>query len=161
MKNGNKIGTFFDRNDLFSKSMPKGNIEGTEAVGTCCGVTLSSLVSILILSFGISRYFAFHLRMRPQISSYTQFLERNETDTINLSENNFRVAFAVETYVDGSRTLASNDTNLVEWAPFFEETTENFQEYKHTPIDFHKCTTDDYKQFYKITNADKHLLENL
>ena len=126
MKNGNKVGTFIDRNDLFGVPMPIGNIEGTERFGTCCGISLTFLVSVLILAFGISRCLIFSLKMRPQISSYTQYLERNEKDTINLSKNNFMVAFAVETY-HGSKTVPANDSDYVEFAPFFEESTDVYQ----------------------------------
>ena len=82
MKTRSDSGTFLDTFDLFAGEMPKFNIEGKKRVGTCFGLLLTLILSIVMTGYTLLRGYFFVRASRPSISSYTSFNERNADDKI-------------------------------------------------------------------------------
>jgi hypothetical protein len=65
MNNGKVIGNFFDRWDYFSEDMPNFNIEGKKKVGTLVGCLSTILITLILFSYFVIRFYFFISHARP------------------------------------------------------------------------------------------------
>ena len=101
-----------------------------------------------MLSYGSVCMYFFATSSRPQISSYVMKNSRSIAEQVNLSKQNFQIAFAVEKISNNVEHSEIDDPNFAEWAVFFEFKNNTHIEYQE--VSYHKCTSEDYKKFNPI-----------
>lgn len=80
------------------------------------------------------------------------------TELVDLAEFNFKVAFTVEKIESQGHHVSALDPDYVEWAAYFFDTkTEN----PYNKVDVHKCTEEDFSEFYPISANHRHNLDNI
>jgi len=84
-----KIGTIYDRFDLFSKTFPTFNLEGHSRFGTCVGFILSIVLITLVMAYSCIRGLVLVSGSRPNISSVNMRNERLGNELIDLNTFNF------------------------------------------------------------------------
>jgi hypothetical protein len=65
MNNGKVIGNFFDRWDYFSEEMPNFNMEGKKKVGTLVGCLSTIILTLILCSYFVIRFYFFLSSARP------------------------------------------------------------------------------------------------
>ena len=92
----------------------------------------------------------------PVMSSLTIPSYYNSTDRYYLNENNFRMAFSVEGYLD---LEIKNSPEYVKWFVRLYGIKDSVEYEKIIP--HHKCTEEDYKDFYPVAPKTVPALEKI
>ena len=81
---------------------------------------------------------------------------RSSTDKIDLRKYNFMAAFGIR---DANSKEPLDDPNFVEYLPYISLKDKGENKYGegtiHIPLEFHKCTKDDYRKFYPTSDLYK------
>ena len=120
------------------------------------GGTLTILIWIIVLAYGTTKFFQLLTKANPNVSSYVVPDAFDFTDELNLNENNFRIAFAVE----GARSKDLKiDPKYVKWIvrTYGKKDGKEFEKI----LPYHRCTNEDIAEFDDIIVSSKTLLEQM
>lgn len=139
--------------DAFSKEVPAFNIRGDSAVNTMIGGTCSILVFAITIMYACLKTIHLVYKANPLINEVPNPGYFSNKDALNLNDLDFRFAFTVENYMTGQ---VRDDSRYVKWIiRFFGK--EDTVPYERV-VDYHKCTAEDYAQFYPVsTKSEKQL----
>ena len=79
------------------------------------------------------------------ISTYDEDADSNPDNALDLNARNHRVAFAFDGYLDEQLKA---DPRYVKW--IFRVLYKKDGKFKETLLQYHKCTEEDYAEFYPI-----------
>ena len=86
--------------DFFGKPVPTFNIRGKHRVSTTIGGYVSTICMVLVLIYATIKFIDLYNRNNPVINENIIKNYYGNEDVINLYENGFRMAFAIEGYYD-------------------------------------------------------------
>ena len=92
---GNKVGTIFDKNDMFSIPIPTFTIEGEENIGTMAGSILSLTMVIIVVSYALPKGFQMVNKVKAEIFENIDDFAYEGTEIQKLSDYDFQMAFGV------------------------------------------------------------------
>lgn len=110
-----------------------------------CTVTVYALIRFSVLTS----------RKNPNINKYEILDFYENTDSVDLQEVGFKFAFTAENYMTGEMR---DDPRYVKWIIRIFGKEEGTPPYERV-LDYHKCTDDEYKQFYPVSKRSKVKLE--
>lgn len=139
--------------DLFGAPIPGFNIKGKTEARTYSGGLLSLLISTVVLMFAVIKFLQLIDRYNPNISQVLQKSYYTENDLYNTRENNFRLAFSLENYIDGKVRL---DPKYVK--PFLRIFNEKNGVEDHKEILSYPCTDADLDKFYPVAKYSEYIL---
>ena len=136
--------------DYYAKDIPAFNISGERHVSTICGGIVTIVLVYTILAYSLLK--GEHYLSR-KIAAIRETVEPNAykmTDTITFNEMNFRIAFSVTGYLDKE---VKNDSRYVKW--IVRHRGYNDGVLFETLLGIHRCTDDDYAEFYPIKSGSE------
>ena len=131
--------------DIFGRPMPGFNIKGTKQVHSLLGSVCTLMIFITVLMYASAKFVQLHVRHNPNISTYEEAKFYSKDDPMNLNQVNFRFAISFEGYHDSESKF---DSQFVRWM-FRHYYSENGV-IKEKFLKHHRCTEEDYNQFYPI-----------
>ena len=139
------INSFFRKLDRFGQPIPAFNMKGKDKVNTIAGGFFSIILFMTLFMYSSFKFTYLVTKHNPNISTYIKEDEMFGT-VLNLNERNFRFAFTVEPYYNP--TKQKNDPRYVKYfiILYGKHKGENFQRV----LPYHKCTDDDYDEFYQV-----------
>lgn len=107
---------------------------------------VTAIVAVVLLLYGIKRFQKLALREQPDVSENLIGGYNDNSFVINFNKTGFKIAFAIENYVDRS---GKDDPSYVMWiAQLNAKGSDSKLKGVKTMLTFHKCTKDDFAQFY-------------
>ena len=106
---------------------------------------LSLIVSVIVVIYGFTKSSHLQSVRGATISTYEEEAKFSQENPLDISERNFRVAFAIEGYLDGQMKA---DPRYVKY--IFRESFRKNGEWGERLLPHHECTEDDYEEFYPI-----------
>ena len=142
--------------DIFGKEVPGFNIKGQVHMSTVVGGVMTFL--LLTLSFAYALIKILHLAnaTNPVMSELSLPEHYSSLDKYYLAENNFKMAFSVEGYLDREN---KNDPRYVKWFVRTVSITDGVQSEKVLP--YHECTEKDYAEFSPIASKSAPALKEI
>ena len=132
--------------DLFGEQTPQLNLKGKESIKTTCGGLASILMLLTLAAYAFIRFTVLTSRSNPNINKFEVMDFYENIESVDLNEIGFKFAFTVENYMLGE---VRDDPHYVKWI------IRIYGKEEGTPyekvIDYHKCTEEDYKQFYPVS----------
>ena len=98
--------------DIFGKEVPGFNIKGEHHMSTAVGGIMTFLLLMLSLCYAIIKVIHLVNKTNPVMSELTIPEHYSSLDKFYLNENNFKMAFSVEGYLDREN---KNDSRYVKW----------------------------------------------
>lgn len=135
--------------DSFGKEVPSFNLKGEPRINTICGGAATIAIFALTLIYASIKMIELVGRRNPTINDSKIDNEFPASETVNLNDINWRMAFSVENF--GTRD-AIFDPRYVKWiVRFLEKRGENFTERR---LSTHKCTAEDFEMFHEVSLKD-------
>ena len=128
--------------DIFGVDLPTFNIKGETKVMTVTGGILSSLVAVVFFIYATLKLSHMLDKYNPNISEVKEKNFYDSSERLNLNDIGFRIAFAVEGYLDSK--LRDDHRYVKYMARVFTKTNKVGSE---TFIPINKCTEDQISQF--------------
>ena len=131
--------------DAFGEKLPTFNIKGSDRVNTIAGGVLSIVLYMTVFMYSMIKLGHLVTKHNPNIST---FYKDNEMYgiSLNLNERKFRFAFTVESYRQPKEQ--KNDPRYVKYLVRYYGKRKGKEFQRILP--YHKCTEDDYKEFYPV-----------
>ena len=142
--------------DYFGQRVPGFNLKGDYAIKTSIGSALSLISAVIVLIYAASKTSHIQSVTGQTISTYFTAEDTSRENKLNLNDRNFRIAFAFENFDTGKLV---DDPHYVRW--IFRITGYKDNEWYHHILPYHKCTEEDYAEFYPIRSAQKATLESI
>ena len=135
-----KFGTFITSIDGFGADVPSFNLKGESKVNTLFGGVVTALILLLTLGYSILKAIQLTSRSNPSINVSTIPSYFDVTETVNLNEINFRLAFSYRSY--NSKELV-DDPRYVRWIVRMRGRRDG-KDYEEL-LPYHKCTDIDFE----------------
>ena len=107
-------------------------------------------IFIIVLLYGITKLIDLESKNNPNVSFFIKEGHFNQGKQINLTERDFRIAFAVEGYYTEDLKY---DPRFVKWIFKMHNVQDGVTTYQD--LSHHKCTDADYEQFYPTNDGSK------
>ena len=105
---------------------------------------MTMLIATLVLMYAAIKFEHLITRHNPNINDY--YIDTAIDETVNLNDHNFRIAFTVEDY--NAPYGLKDSEEYVKWI-FREFGIKDGVSYERI-VPHHKCTEEDYAEFYQI-----------
>jgi hypothetical protein len=142
--------------DIFSIPISL-NFNRKKSLPTCWGLLLTFVLYSVLFAYAQQRFFQLVNRKNPIITQSKVLNNYDESDVINLNEVGFKMAFGVIDYDTGE---VLSDSDYIEWR-IYAEYRKDLLLADETFLAFHKCTEEDFKEFYPVTSASGAYLQIL
>ena len=158
MKTKNKLDAknVLERLDMFGQLLPTFNIGGRQTVNTLVGGFMTVVIYTIVLAYGTIKFIELSTRANPNIAQFFKQDAFDFTDVLNLNEENFKIAFAVEGFRSKDLKI---DPKYVKWIFRTYGKREGKEFEKILP--YHRCTDQDYAEFDDIQVNSKKVLEQM
>lgn len=148
--------TVLERFDIFGQALPTFNLNGKGKVNTIAGGFLTVIILGVVLAYGTTKMIQLESKANPNISSYLKEAAFDYTDMIDLNEENFRIAFAVEGFRSKDLKI---DPKYVKWI-FRTYGKKDGKEFERL-LPYHRCTDEDYAEFDDIQYSSETALKQM
>ena len=135
--------------------MPTFILKGRDKVQTRTGGVATIVITIIALMYAALKFSHLTDKHNPMMSSYFKEDYYKSEDLINLSERRVRLAFTIEDHLDPKKQ--KSDPKYVKWLvrQSGQRNGEKFQRI----LPYHKCTDEDYNEFYPVQKSSRVLLK--
>ena len=142
--------------DYFGQQVPGFNLKGDYEIKTSIGSALSLISAVIVLIYAASKTSHIQSVTGQTISMYETAQETSLENKLNLNDRNFRIAFSFEHFGTGKLV---NDPRYVRWIFRISGTKDN--KWFHHILPYHKCTEEDYAEFYPIRSGQESQLKDI
>lgn len=147
---------FMKRFDIFSMDVPSFNVKGDAKIRSSLGSFLTTVCVVIVLIYSLTKSAHLQSVNGQTISTYTVNSNSSLENPLNLSKRKFRMAVSFEGVFDEK---LKDDAQYVRWfarlSGFGDD--KRFEKIlKH-----HKCTDEDYEQFFPIIESQRHELQKI
>ena len=136
---------FINQYDKFGQAVPGFNLKGETMISTSVGSALTLISAVIVLIYAISKTTHLQSVTGQTISMYFESQDTSKENLLNLNEREFRIAFSFENF---ATKQLMGDPRYVRWIIRMMGTKDDI-DFEHI-LPYHKCTDDDYAQFYPI-----------
>ena len=138
--------------DGFAKDIPAFNLKGETQVSTVAGGIASCLILIIVFIYANVKFIQLYEGSNPVINEISMPEYYEATESLNLNEINFRMAFTVEGQFETERKDSQSYAKFL--VRRLKLTADGEREESYLP--YHECTEADYLQFYPLkTDSQK------
>ena len=141
--------------DKFAKPVPTFKINGESSVNTVAGGILSSIITLIVLSYSIGKLVDLHTRNNPIITDSMIPDYFGPFDDVEMG--NFRVAISVRGYYDKQ---LKNDPKYIKWIARIRNFEQGGNEVE-TPVLLHQCTEEDLDKFYPLDSNSQEYYDDM
>ena len=136
--------------DKFAYTVPSFNLRGDQKIKTSLGALCSVAISTLVLFYALLKFIQLQERHNPTISTFTDDTIYDFGNPLNLNKINSKAAFVFTGWSWAKQAFeAKEDPNLVKM--IVRMTGLDLQgNYYERIIPHHKCTDEDFQEFYPI-----------
>ena len=131
---------------MFGSPIAGFNVRGRKEIKTNAGAFVSMLITIIVLLFASIKLIELNEKKNPSITSYERPNPTDYETPINLNEIGFRVAFAW--YDVWPENKPRDDPAYVKNYVTYVQQIDDVR--TKTLLPFHKCTEEDYAEFFPI-----------
>ena len=138
--------------DKFSDTVPSFNYKGDQSIKTGIGAFCSITISIIVFYYALIKFIQLLERQNPTIATFSHETKFDPKNPLNLNAINFKAAFQFTAYDSSTYDFVEkNDPNFVKMV-VRRIGTDYVNIYEET-IPHHKCTEEEYADFYPIESS--------
>lgn len=145
---GLKLTSLLEKIDRFGRPLPAFNLKGETKVHTVTGGLVTFLILVTTLSYGALKFYHLLTNHNANVTSVLETDVFDFTETTNLHDIGFRVAFSVRGY---NTQELKDDPRYVKYLirMFGKKDGKEFERL----LPYHKCTDEDWKEFTPPSKA--------
>ena len=159
-----RVGSLFERMDLFRRPLPSFNVKGRDTVPSCAGGCVSLAAMAVLLVYALMKLQDFLTRNSPTVTSYVDRYSIDSDEHLNLFDAGMRFAFGIEGYLDHGFRNSSNYVRSMARIYGYDNEGRKYEKI----LDYHLCEPKDFEQFRsphissqalynKYFNGERHL----
>ena len=142
---------------MFGQAIPSFNLKGQARIVTSMGGAMTLICGIVVLIYAAAKLSHIRAVIGQSISMYHEHHGTSRENQMNLSDRNFRIAFAFEKY-ESKKYI--NDPRYVRYIFRHRGMDKDGVVYERQ-LPFHECTEEDFAQFYPVSSRFKYELQDI
>ena len=136
------LGSILDNIDLFQVKVPVFNMNGKNSVPSMPGGIMTLVMICTLIMYAGLKFVHMTSRHNPNISSFISEGHFDSSTKVNLVEEKFKFAFAIEGHIDKELKDSPEYVKYI-----MRMVTKTDGEFSELLINYHKCTTEELLSF--------------